>query len=811
MKKEGAILLGVGGDNSNWSQGSFFEGVMTAGYPSDTADNAVQANIVAAKYGGNSSGTSTAPTPAGPAVTHDGYSSVYTVNSANGHLQETYLPHMGDDWHTQDLTDKYHTPPVLAGTKPVTLTHDGYVSVYTVDATSGHLQETFLPKMGDDWQTQDLTAKYGAPATSWTATAVVHDGYTSVWTINSANGHLQETYLPKMGDRWWTQDLSAKYGTPPAQAGSSPVAAVHTGYTSVWTVDANHDLQETFLPKMGDDWQTQDLTAKYHTPRTSVTPTAVVHSGYTSVWTVNDGNNHLQETYLPKMGDDWHTQDLSLAGNGGAPPVAAGTQPVAFVHTGYTSVYTIDQASMHLQESYLPAMGDPWSTQDLSAKYGTTPTNDSPTVLLHPDESGSVTWSSVFTVDQASLHLRETYLPALGDNWKTQDLSAKYGTPAATGPYTASPSSWSVVHDGYASTFTVRASDGHLFETYLPAMGQPWVTHDLNQYGSPAVKNGISPTAVTHDGYTSVYTVDTDGHLWETYLSAMGQPWHAQDLTVLGGAPTTGLTPTALYHDGYTSVYTVATDGHLWETYLTGIGATWVSQDLHNNGQTPIVAQTAAPVAVLHSGWVSVFTISLDGLHLDETYLPAIGDSWITQDLYTYGSPIDAVTPAVLVHDGYTSVYTVAPGGHLWETYLPAIGDDWKAQDLSAIYHTPAVAVWSPPVAVDHGGYASVYTIDTGSRLLQETYLPAMSDDWATQDLYAVCKTPPVRTNWQTSSGGIQSISALVHYDESGGKTWTSVFTIDGNNGHLDETYLPAVGQPWVTQDLSHTYQTPTS
>jgi hypothetical protein len=60
MHQEGAIVLGTGGDNSNGSVGTFFEGVMTAGYPTDAADNAVQANIVAAGYG---NGTPPSPTP----------------------------------------------------------------------------------------------------------------------------------------------------------------------------------------------------------------------------------------------------------------------------------------------------------------------------------------------------------------------------------------------------------------------------------------------------------------------------------------------------------------------------------------------------------------------------------------------------------------------------------------------------------------------------------------------------------------------------------------------------------------------------
>jgi len=51
MKKQGAIILGIGGDNSDRAIGTFFEGCMTKGYTSDATDDAVQANIVAAGYG----------------------------------------------------------------------------------------------------------------------------------------------------------------------------------------------------------------------------------------------------------------------------------------------------------------------------------------------------------------------------------------------------------------------------------------------------------------------------------------------------------------------------------------------------------------------------------------------------------------------------------------------------------------------------------------------------------------------------------------------------------------------------------------
>jgi len=52
MRKQGAILLGNGGDNNNYSQGTFYEAAMTAPgtFPAEGTYQAIQANIVAAGY-----------------------------------------------------------------------------------------------------------------------------------------------------------------------------------------------------------------------------------------------------------------------------------------------------------------------------------------------------------------------------------------------------------------------------------------------------------------------------------------------------------------------------------------------------------------------------------------------------------------------------------------------------------------------------------------------------------------------------------------------------------------------------------------
>jgi hypothetical protein len=46
----GGIVLGVGGDNSNHSFGTFYEGAVTAGRPSDATDLAVFKNVKAVGY-----------------------------------------------------------------------------------------------------------------------------------------------------------------------------------------------------------------------------------------------------------------------------------------------------------------------------------------------------------------------------------------------------------------------------------------------------------------------------------------------------------------------------------------------------------------------------------------------------------------------------------------------------------------------------------------------------------------------------------------------------------------------------------------
>ena len=50
MRKQGAIILATGGDESNSAMGNFYEGYMTTGYASDETDAKIQENIIAVGY-----------------------------------------------------------------------------------------------------------------------------------------------------------------------------------------------------------------------------------------------------------------------------------------------------------------------------------------------------------------------------------------------------------------------------------------------------------------------------------------------------------------------------------------------------------------------------------------------------------------------------------------------------------------------------------------------------------------------------------------------------------------------------------------
>jgi len=124
MRKQGAILLGNGGDNSNGSQGTFYEGAVTAAntFPTDATDQLVQTNVVDAKYAvqavslAPASVTATAP---GLQTFTPGSSQLTTVSFANNSSEPATGVHLDltapRGWTTVASGSSIFSGPVAPG------------------------------------------------------------------------------------------------------------------------------------------------------------------------------------------------------------------------------------------------------------------------------------------------------------------------------------------------------------------------------------------------------------------------------------------------------------------------------------------------------------------------------------------------------------------------------------------------------------------------------------------------------------------------------------------------------------------------
>ncbi|KAJ7361063.1 glycoside hydrolase family 54 protein [Mycena albidolilacea] len=177
MHREGAIILGIGGDNSNGAQGTFYEGVMTSGYPSDATENSVQANIVAARY-------ATTSLTSGPAIT---VGSTVSLRATTACCTTRFLAHTGTTVNTQVVSSSSTSALKLSASWTVVagLANSACVSfesrdtpgsfirhanfVLLVNANDGsklfHEDATFCPKVGLNGQGNSIRA-WGYPTRS---------------------------------------------------------------------------------------------------------------------------------------------------------------------------------------------------------------------------------------------------------------------------------------------------------------------------------------------------------------------------------------------------------------------------------------------------------------------------------------------------------------------------------------------------------------------------------------------------------------------------------------------------------------------
>src|SRR6516165_3862651 len=125
MHKEGAIILGIGGDNSKSSAGTFYEGVMTTGFPTTATENAVQANIVAAGYsttGPTNTVTVTSPGNQTGTVGTAASVQIHASDSASGQTLTYAASGLPAGLSISSSTGLISGTPTTAGTSTVTVT-----------------------------------------------------------------------------------------------------------------------------------------------------------------------------------------------------------------------------------------------------------------------------------------------------------------------------------------------------------------------------------------------------------------------------------------------------------------------------------------------------------------------------------------------------------------------------------------------------------------------------------------------------------------------------------------------------------------
>jgi non-reducing end alpha-L-arabinofuranosidase len=125
MHEEADILLGTGGDNSNGASGEFFEGAITAGYPSDATENAVQAGLTTTGYGssaGANTVTVTSPGDQSGTVGTAASTQIHASDSASGQTLTYSATGLPAGLSISSSTGLISGTPTTAGTFSVTVT-----------------------------------------------------------------------------------------------------------------------------------------------------------------------------------------------------------------------------------------------------------------------------------------------------------------------------------------------------------------------------------------------------------------------------------------------------------------------------------------------------------------------------------------------------------------------------------------------------------------------------------------------------------------------------------------------------------------
>lgn len=347
---------------------------------------------------------------------------------------------------------------------------------------------------------------------------------------------------------------------------------------------------------------------------------------------VYEGNNfHIYELSLPFNGAAWKLGDLTALT--GAPLAAAGAslsaagEPVAYVRSDNVNAVVYRGSNNHIYEISLPLNGAAWKLGDLTALTGAPLAGWGPVAYRRSDNVNAVVYTGV------NNHIYELSLPLNGAAWKLGDLTSLTGAPAAI----ASPAAY--VRSDQVNAVLYRGSNEHIYEISLPFNGAAWKLGDLTTLtGAPPA--GVGPLGYRRSDYVNavLYVGAGNNHVYELSLPLNGAAWKLGDLTALTGAPAAASIPSAFVRsDQVNSVqYVGQTNGQIYELYLSFDGSAWKFGGLTSLTGAPVVGlvgATPTPDGYRRSDQTSsVVYCGLDN-DIHEIYLPFDAPAWKTGNL----------------------------------------------------------------------------------------------------------------------------------------------------------------------------------
>ena len=310
----------------------------------------------------------------------------------------------------------------------------------------------------------DLTAMTGAPrATAALAIAFDPNRNTMRTHYVAYDNHVHELGVSPAG-QWWDADLTAMTGAPLAFSGGSIAIAFDPTFKAMRThyVAVDHHVHELGLSSAGQ-WWTADLTAMTGAPPASGTLAIAFDLAYNAMRThyvaFHSSNNvmHLHELGVNGAAQWWDADLTAITGG----PEAGGLVAIAFDPVKMTT-----RTHYCTRYSAVPMSGNHPAIRELSVAFGQWQGAD----LTTPIGAATVSMDLAIAFDPAAGTMRTLYrsdnwhmheLRLAGSQWQHTDLTVMTGGPLLSG---ALGMAFDPVRNGLVAHYV--STDKHVHELF---------------------------------------------------------------------------------------------------------------------------------------------------------------------------------------------------------------------------------------------------------------------------------------------------------------------------------------------------------